>query len=105
MHDCPGNIGVACGLGARSAVGDLAAAGGAAFDGQERLGNIGPAGIPLDAAALDRVLRLKDQRVFGFQAVVNRRCPWIEVAHQVEHAITDAGGVDANVLHVEPLGE
>ena len=105
MHDCPGNIGVAGGLGARSAVGDLAAAGGAALDRQERLGNVSPAGIPLDAAALDRVLGLEDQRVFRFQAVVNRRCPWVEVAHQVEHAITDTGGIDADVLHVEALGE
>ena len=105
VHDRPGDIGVTGGVGARSAVGDLAASGGAALDGQERLGDISPAGIPLDAAALDRVLRLEDQRVFRFQAVVNRRCPWVEITYQFEYAIADAGYIDANVLHVEALGE
>ena len=96
---------MAGGLGARSAVSDLTAASSAALDGQERLGDICPAGIPLDAAALDRVLGLENQHIFRFEAVVNRRCPWVEVAHQVEHAVTDTGGIDANVLHVEALGE
>jgi hypothetical protein len=71
VHHRPGNIGVTGGLSARSAVGDLAAVGGSALNGQEGLGDVGPAGIPLDAAALDRVLGLEDQRVFRFQAVVN----------------------------------
>ena len=96
---------MAGGFGARSAVGDLTAAGGTALDGQERLGNIGPASIPFDAAALDRVLSLEHQRVFGFKAVVNRRCPRVEVAHQVEHSVADAGGIDTDVLDVETLGE
>ena len=105
VHDCPGDIGVAGGFGARGAVGDLTAAGGSALDGQEGLGDIGPAGIPFDTAALDRVLGFEDECIFGLKAVVNRRSPWVEVAHQVEHAITDAGGVDADVLHVETLSE
>ena len=69
------------------------------------MGDICPAGIPFDAAALDRVLRFEHQRVFRFQAVVNRRCPWVEVTHQFEYAITDAGNIDADVLHVEALGK
>ena len=93
------------GVGARSAVGDLATVGGAALDGQERLGDIGPAGIPFDAAALNRVLRLEHQGVFGLEAVVDRRGFRVEVAHQVEHAVTDAGDIDADVLDVETLGE
>ena len=96
---------MAGGLGARSAVSDLTAASSAALDGQERLGDICPAGIPLDTAALDRVLCLENQRVFGFQAVVNRGCARVEIAYQVEHAVTDAGDIDADVLHVEALGE
>ena len=52
---------MAGGVGARSAVGNLSAGGGAALDGQERLGDVGPAGIPLNTAALDRVLGLEDQ--------------------------------------------
>ena len=96
---------MAGGVGARSAVGHLPAGSGAALDGQERLGDIGPAGIPLDATALDRVLGFEHQGVFGFQAVVDRGRTRVEVAHQVEHAVTDAGGIDADVLDVEALGE
>ena len=72
VHNRPGDIGVAGGIGARSAVGNLAAGGGAALDGQECLGDIGPAGIPLDATALDRVLGLEHQGVFSLKAVVDR---------------------------------
>lgn len=61
MHDCPRHIGVTGGVGARSAVGDLAAVGRAALDRQEGLGDIVPAGVPLYAAALDGVLRLEHQ--------------------------------------------
>ena len=105
MHDCPGNVGVAGGLGARCAVGDLAAAGGAALDGQERLGNVRPACIPFDTTALDRVLGFEYEGVFGFQAVVDRCCTRVEIAYQVEHAVADARGIDADVLDVEALGE
>ena len=105
MHDCPSNIGVTGGFGTRGAVGDLAAAGGAALDGQECLGDISPPRIPFDAAALDGVLSLEYQSVFGLQAVVNRCGPRVEVAHQVKHAVTDTGRVDADVLHVETLGK
>ena len=105
VHDCPGDIGMAGGVGARCAVGDLATAGGATLDRQEGLSDVVPAGIPLDAAALNRVLRLEHQGVFGFEAVVDRGRTRIEIAHQVEHAVSDAGGVDADVLNVETLGE
>ena len=96
---------MAGGVRARSAIGDLAAGGGAAFDGQERLGYVGPAGIPFDAAALDRVLGLEYQRIFGFKAVMDSGRTRVEVAHQVKHAVTDTGRVDADVLHVETLGK
>ena len=96
---------MAGGVCARSAIGDLAAIGGAAFDGQERLGDIGPTGVPLDAAALDRVLGFEHQSVLGFQAVVDRRGLRVEVAHQVEYAVTHTGDIDADVLDVEALGE
>lgn len=105
VHDRPGDIGVTGGVGARSAVGDLAAGGGAALDGQERLGDVGPAGVPLDAAALDRVLGLEDQQVLGLKAVMDRRGFGVEVAHQVEYAIAHTGDVDADVLDVETLGK
>ena len=105
VHHGPGDIGVAGGVGARSAVGDLTAGGGAAFDGQERLGDVRPAGVPLDTAALNRVLGLKDQGVFGLQAVVDWRGLRVEVAYQVEHAIAHAGDIDTDVLHVETLGK
>lgn len=71
VHDRPGNVGVARGVGARCAVGHLTAAGGAALDRQEGLSDIVPAGVPLDATALDRVLRLEHQGVFGLKAVVD----------------------------------
>ncbi len=105
MHDRPCHVGVAGGVGTRCAVGDLPAVGGAALDRQERLGDVSPPGIPFDAAALNRVLGFEYQGVFGFQAVVDRGRTWIEVAHQVEHAISDAGGIDTDVLHVEALGQ
>ena len=105
VHDCPGDVGVAGGVGTRCAVSDLAAAGGAALDGQECLGDVGPSRIPLDTAPLNRVLCLKHQSVFGLQAVVNRCCPRVEVAHQVKHAVANTRGVDADVLDVESLGE
>lgn len=105
MHDCPGDIGVAGGIGARGAVGDLAAVGGALLDCQEGRGNVVPAGVPLDAAALNRVLGFEHQSVFRLEAVVDRRRPRVEVPHQVEHAITHAGDVDADVLDVEALGQ
>ena len=105
VHHGPGNIGVAGGVGARSAVGDLAAGGGAALDGQESLGDIGPAGVPLDTATLDRVLGLEYQGVFGLKAVMDRRGLRVEVAHQVEHAIAHTGDIDTDVLHVETLGK
>lgn len=103
VHYRPSDISVAGRVGARCAVGDLATGGGATFDGQERRGNIVPVGVPLDAATLDRVLCFKYQRVLGFQAVVNRRGTCKEIAHQIEHAVTHAGDIDADVLHVEAL--
>ena len=96
---------MAGGIGARSAVGNLAAGGGAALDGQECLGDIGPAGIPLDATALDRVLGLEHQGVFSLKAVVDRCGLRVEVAHQVEHAVPHTGDIDPDVLYVEALGE
>ncbi len=105
MHDRPSNVGVAGGVGAGCAVGDLAAGGRAALDGQEGGGDVVPAGIPFDAAALNGVLRLEYQRVLGFEAVVNRRGPREEVAHQVEHAVPHTGDIDPNVLHVEALAQ
>ena len=71
MHDGPGDVRMACGVGARGAVGHLATTSGAALDRQECLGNIAPASVPLDAAALNRVLRFEHQGVFGFKAVVD----------------------------------
>ena len=71
VHDCPGDIGMTGGVGARCAVGDLAAACGAPLDRQEGLSDVVPAGVPLDSAALNRVLRLEHQGVFGFEAVVD----------------------------------
>ena len=105
MHDCPGDIGMTGRIGTGRAVGHLATAGGATLDRQECLRDVVPAGVPFDAAALDRVLRLEHQGVFGFQAVMDRGHTRIEIAHQVEHAIADASGIDADVLHVETLGE
>ena len=105
VHDRPGDIGVAGGVRARSAVGDLATGGGAALDRQERLGDVGPAGVPLDATALDRVLGLEYQSIFSFKAVMDSGRTWVEVPHQVKHAVTDIGRVDADVLHVETLGK
>ena len=93
------------GVRARSAVGDLAAGGGAALDGQECLSDIGPAGVPLDATALDRVLGLEYQSIFGLEAVMDSGRTRVEVPHQVKHAVTDTGRVDADVLHVETLGK
>lgn len=69
------------------------------------MGDIGPAGVPFDAAPLDRVLGLEYQGVFGFKAVMDRGRTWIEVAHQVKHAVADTGRVDTDVLHVETLGK
>ena len=105
MHDCPGDIGVAGGVGARRAVGDLAAVGGAALDGQEGRGDVAPTGVPLDAAAGDGVLGLEHQGVLGLEAVVDRGRARVEVAHQVEHAIAHARDIDTDVLDVEALGE
>jgi len=105
VHHRPGDVGMAGGVGARCAVGDLAAGGRAALDGQEGGGDFVPAGIPFDAAALDCVLRLEHQRVLGFQAVVNRRGPREEVAHQVEHTVPHTGDIDPDVLHVEALAQ
>ena len=105
VHDRPRDVGVAGGVGTRCAVGDLAAAGGAALDGQECLGDISPPRIPFDAAALNGVLSLEYQSVFGLQAVVNRCGPRVEVAHQVKHAVANARGIDADVLDVETFGE
>ncbi|MNJ34067.1 hypothetical protein D3C77_287650 [compost metagenome] len=105
VHDCPCDVRVAGGIGTRCAVGDLAAACGASLDRQEGLGNIGPAGIPLDTAALDRVLRFEHQKVLRLQAVVDRGRARVEVAHHVEHAITDARRIDTDVLYVETLGD
>lgn len=96
---------MAGGVGTRSAVGHLAAGGGAALDRQERLGDVGPAGVPLDAAALDRVLGLEYQLVLGVEAVMDCGRTRVEVAHQVKYAIANASRIDADVLHVEPLGE
>ena len=105
VHHRPGDISVAGGVGARCAVGDLAAGGGAALDGQERGRNVVPARVPLDAACLDRVLGFEHQRVLGFQAVVNGRGAREEVAHQIEHPITHARDIDPDVLHVEAITE
>ena len=105
MHDRPGNVRVARGVGTRCAVGDLATASGAALDRQEGLGDVVPACVPLDPATLNRVLGLEHQSVFGLEAVVDRGRTRVEVAHQVEHAVTDTGGIDTDVLDVEAFGE
>lgn len=109
VHHRPGDVGMAGGVGARGTVGDLATGGGAALDGQERGGDVVPAGVPFDAAALDRVLGFEYQGVFGFEAVVDRRGTREEVAYQVEYAVADAGDVDADadadVLHVEAFAQ
>lgn len=105
VHNRPGDIGVAGGVGARSTVGDLAAGGGAALDGQERLCDVGPTGVPFDAAPLDRVLGFEYQCVFGLKAVMDRGRTRVEVAHQVKHTVADTGCIDADVLHVETLGK
>ena len=105
VHDRPGNVGVPGGVCAGRAVSDLTAARGAAFYRQEGLSDVVPTCIPLDTAALDRVLRFEHQGVFGFKAVVDRGRTRVEVAHQVEHAVTDAGGIDTDVLHVEAFGK
>lgn len=34
---------------------------------------------------------------------MDRRSPGIEVLHQIEHPVTDAGNVDADVLDIEAL--
>lgn len=86
MHHRPRNVGVADGVGAGCTVGDLAAGGRTALDGQAGGGDVVPAGVSFDAAPLDCVLRLEYQRIFGFKAVVNRRGAQEEVAHQVEPA-------------------
>lgn len=86
MHHRPRNVGVAGGVGAGCTVGDLAAGGRAALDGQAGGGDVVPAGVSFDAAPLDCVLRLEYQRIFGFKTVVNRRGAQEEVAHQVEPA-------------------
>jgi hypothetical protein len=105
VHHRPGDVSVASGVGARGAVGDLAAGGGATLDGQEGGGNVVPAGVPFDATALDRVLGFEYQGVFGFQAVVDRGGAREEVAHQVEHAVADARDINADVLHVESVAQ
>lgn len=105
VHNRPGNVRVAGGVCAGRAVGDLATARGAALDRQEGLCDVVPACIPFDTTALNRVLGFEHQGVFGFQAVVDRGCTRVEVAHQVKHAVTDACGIDTDVLHVEALGE
>jgi len=105
MHHRPSDIGMTGGVGARSAVGDLAAAGGTALDGEECGGDIVPACVPFDTPPLDRVLRLEYQRVLGFQAVVDRGRPRVEVAHQVENAIPHPGDIDPDVLHVEAIAQ
>ena len=69
------------------------------------MGNVGPACIPFDTAALDRVLCLEHQGVFGFEAVVDRGRTRVEVAHQVKYTVANARGVDADVLDIESLGE
>lgn len=105
VHDRPGDIGVTGRVRTRCAVGHLTATGGASLDGQECLGDVVPAGIPFDATALNRVLGFEHQRVFGFQAVVDRGRSRIEVAHQVENPIANTRGIDTDVLHVKTLGE
>jgi hypothetical protein len=71
MHDRPSHVGVAGGVRARSAVGDLAASSGSTLDGQEGLADFAPSRIPFNTAALDRVLCLEYQDIFGFQAVMD----------------------------------
>lgn len=105
MHNRPGDVGVAGGLGSRCAVGDLAAIGGPALDGQEGLGDVRPAGVPLDAARLDDVLGLEHQGGFRLQAVMDRLGLREEVAHQVVHTDADTGGIDADVLDVVAFGD
>lgn len=105
VHNRPGHVGMAGCLSPRRAVGNQAAGRGAALDRQERRRDLGPTGIPFDALALDHVLGLEHQGVLRLQAVVNRSSPGEEVFHQVEHPVTDAGNVDADVLDVEALAQ
>ena len=105
VHYRPSDVGVAGGIGSRSAVGDLAAGGGATFDRQEGGSDVVPAGVPFDAAALDRVLCFEYQRIFGLKAVVNRRGARVEVAHQIEHTVADASDIDPDVLHIETVAK
>lgn len=105
VHDGPGYIGVAGGFCTRGAVGHLTAGSGAALDRQEGLGDVAPAGIPLDAGVLNGVLGLEYQGIFRLEAVMDRLGPRVEIAHHIEHPVADPGGIDPDVLDVESLGE
>lgn len=64
VHHGPGDIGVTGGIRPRGAECDLTAVGGSALDGQEGLGDLCPAGVPLDTTRLDDVLGLEHQGGF-----------------------------------------
>lgn len=78
----------------------MAAAGGHRLaDRHEGRGQIGPAGIELQAPLVHDVLSLHDHLALGLGRVLDRPRHREELLHQLVHARTHARDVDGNVRH------
>lgn len=85
--------------------GAASAAGHGLADSHERAGDIGGADVIFQTATANNVFCLEHHCGFHFRRVADIARGGIERAHELEHADTEAGGINADVFDVVFFGE
>lgn len=106
MHGRPGEVGVAGFLAAAGLIrGAASAAGHGLADSHKRAGDVGGADVVFQTATADNVFCLEHHCGFHFRRVADVARGRIERAHELEHADTEAGGINTDVFDVVFFGE
>ncbi|KZH33167.1 hypothetical protein AWG37_02345 [Escherichia coli] len=85
--------------------GAASAAGHGLADSHERAGDVGGADVIFQTATADNVFCLEHHCGFHFRRVADIARGGIERAHELEHADTEAGGINPDVFNVIFFGE
>ena len=85
--------------------GAASAAGHGLADSHKRAGDVGGADVIFQTATADNVFCLEHHCGFHFRRVADIARGGIERAHELEHADTEAGGINTDVFDVVFFGE
>ena len=85
--------------------GAASAAGHGLADSHKRAGDVGGADVIFQTATADDVFCLEHHCGFHFRCVADIARGGIERAHELEHADTEAGGINTDVFDVVFFGE